>query len=242
MLIVITGGAGSGKSEHAERLICAAAPDTRLYLATMEPNGAAAQARIARHRALRQGKGFATVERTVDLGGLSLPIRYQGILLEDLGNLVANELFAPTGAGQSVRAGWSSGGEDGTKAAAKKAMEETTEKTVEEAAVDAAADVVFTAVLSGLRHLQAQCDTLVVVTNEVFSDGLPYAPDTIRYIRTLGRLHCALCACADTVYESVCGLLLPCGASVPSAVLSSVLPSAPSSIPSSIPLEGENPS
>ena len=36
------------------------APSSRLYLATMQPFGAAAQARIARHRALRQGKGFET--------------------------------------------------------------------------------------------------------------------------------------------------------------------------------------
>ena len=67
----------------------------RLYLATMQPFGAAAQARIARHRALRRGKGFETVERPLGLAGLELPQRYDGILLEDLGNLLANELFDP---------------------------------------------------------------------------------------------------------------------------------------------------
>ncbi len=180
MLILITGGAGSGKSEHAERLICAAAPDTRLYLATMEPSGAAAQTRIARHRALRQGKGFVTVERAVNLCGLSLSTRYQGVLLEDLGNLTANELFSPAGAGRSPI------GTDATN---------TTE-------------AVFAAILSGIRHLRTQCDTLVIVTNEVFSDGLPYDPDTIQYIQTLGRLNRALCACANAVYESVCGILV----------------------------------
>ena len=92
MLILVTGGAASGKSEHAERLGCEKA-QSRLYLATMQPFGKSAEARIARHRALRAGKGFATVERTLDLANLRLSRQYDGILLEDLGNLLANELF-----------------------------------------------------------------------------------------------------------------------------------------------------
>ncbi len=92
MLILVTGGAASGKSEHAERLVCEKA-QSRLYLATMQPFGKSAEARIARHRALRAGKGFATVERTLDLANLRLSQQYDGILLEDLGNLLANELF-----------------------------------------------------------------------------------------------------------------------------------------------------
>ena len=38
MLILVTGGAASGKSEHAERLVCEKA-QSRLYLATMQPFG-----------------------------------------------------------------------------------------------------------------------------------------------------------------------------------------------------------
>ena len=91
MLILVTGGAASGKSEHAERLVCEKA-QSRLYLATMQPFGKSAEARIARHRALRAGKGFATVERTLDLANFRLSRQYDGILLEDLGNLLANLL------------------------------------------------------------------------------------------------------------------------------------------------------
>ena len=83
MLILVTGGAASGKSAHAERLVCEKA-QSRLYLATMQPFGKSAEARIARHRALRAGKGFATVERTLDLANLKLSQQYDGILLEDL--------------------------------------------------------------------------------------------------------------------------------------------------------------
>ena len=46
MLILVTGGAASGKSEHAERLLCEKA-QSRLYLATMQPFGKSAEARIA---------------------------------------------------------------------------------------------------------------------------------------------------------------------------------------------------
>ena len=38
MLILVTGGAASGKSAHAERLVCEKA-QSRLYLATMQPFG-----------------------------------------------------------------------------------------------------------------------------------------------------------------------------------------------------------
>lgn len=169
MLILVTGGAASGKSAHAERLLCERAPSSRLYLATMQPFGAAAQARIARHRALRQGKGFETVECPLGLQNLSLSQRYDGILLEDLGNLLANERFAPKCAG----------------------------------------DAAFGSILAGIAHLQDCCETLVVVTDEIFSDGLDYPPETARYIRDLAALNRALAVRAEAVYESVCGILLP---------------------------------
>lgn len=119
MLILVTGGSASGKSAHAERLLCEHAASSRLYLATMQPFGAAAQKRIARHRALRQGKGFQTVERPLNLAGLELPRRYDGILLEDLGNLLANELFAPR-AQRTWRSAASLQGSGACKTAAKR--------------------------------------------------------------------------------------------------------------------------
>lgn len=99
-LILVTGGAASGKSAHAERLLCDAAPaGERLYLAAMQPFGEAAGRRIQRHRALRAGKGFLTVERYTDLAGFVPARRFEGILLECLSNLLANEMFSPEGAG-----------------------------------------------------------------------------------------------------------------------------------------------
>ena len=96
MIVLVTGGASSGKSAFAERVACAL-PAPHVYLATMQGAGAEAAARIERHRALRAGKGFETVECPNMLESLahsgSLPD--QGtVLLEDLGNLAANEMFA----------------------------------------------------------------------------------------------------------------------------------------------------
>ena len=86
-----------------------------------------------------------------------------------MGNLLANEMFAPAGA----------------------------------------KDAAFGSILAGIERLQDCCETLVVVTNEIFSDGLTYPAETVRYIELLGRLNAALCARAGAAYESVCGILLP---------------------------------
>ncbi len=106
MLIFVYGGSGSGKSAFAERLIVESGAARRIYLATMEPYGEEAGERIARHRALRAGKGFETVERPSDLAGLPFPPEC-AVLLEDLTNLFANEWFGVGrgGAAARVRAG-----------------------------------------------------------------------------------------------------------------------------------------
>ena len=104
MFTLVIGGAASGKSEFAEAHALKL-PGRRVYLATMEPLGAEGRARVERHRRLRAGKGFETVERYTGLAGLLLPDG-ANILLECLGNLLANELYSPQGGGsQAVLAG-----------------------------------------------------------------------------------------------------------------------------------------
>ena len=89
MFTLVVGGAASGKSEYAEQLILRAGALPRYYVATMEPFGAEARARIARHRVLRAQKRFETIECPVGLSRV----------LECLSNLAANELYSPAGAG-----------------------------------------------------------------------------------------------------------------------------------------------
>ena len=91
MNVLVTGGSASGKSAYAERLACSLSP-TRTYLATMSPHGREAAERIRRHRAQRAAGGFVTVE----CAGAVPQRRYEGVvLLDDLGNLVAQALFMP---------------------------------------------------------------------------------------------------------------------------------------------------
>lgn len=52
-------------------------------------------------------------------------------------------------------------------------------------------------------QLYSACEHLVIVTNEVFSDGCEYASDTKDYIKRLGRLNTQLARKADAVVEVV---------------------------------------
>lgn len=95
MMILLTGGSACGKSTYAESL-CLLFPQPRWYIAAMRPYGEGSAAKIRRHRQLRAGKGFETVERYADLAGLELPGRGTA-LLECVCNLTANEMFDEQG-------------------------------------------------------------------------------------------------------------------------------------------------
>ena len=73
MLTLVLGGAASGKSAYAESLVLST-PLPRYYLATMQVWDAECAARVEKHRRM----------------------------LEDLGNLTANELYDPAGAGEAA--------------------------------------------------------------------------------------------------------------------------------------------
>ena len=95
MIVLAFGGASSGKSRFAEGVACELAKRNGLpldYLATMQPYGEAGRERVERHRAMRAGKGFATVECYGSLDDAR--VRPDSVvLLECLGNLVANLQF-----------------------------------------------------------------------------------------------------------------------------------------------------
>ena len=97
MLTLVVGGAASGKSEYAEALVLKT-PLPRVYLATMQVWDAECAARVEKHRKMRAQKQFETVECPLALASVDLPARGTA-LLEDLGNLTANELYSPEGPG-----------------------------------------------------------------------------------------------------------------------------------------------
>lgn len=97
MKALVIGGAGSGKSSFAERLACSLGTN-RTYLATMRASGSEAQTRIRRHKAQREGLHFKTIECQGTLPQLVEPGEADDVvLLDDLGNLVADALFLPDG-------------------------------------------------------------------------------------------------------------------------------------------------
>ena len=100
MLVFVFGGSGSGKSEYAEQRILEAGEMPRYYVATMEPFGDEGKKRIERHRKLRSGKGFVTIECATRLEQIKLPEK-GAVLLEDLSNLLANEIWSQNGRGWS---------------------------------------------------------------------------------------------------------------------------------------------
>ena len=83
MLALVSGGSASGKSRFAEDLAAGRSAGTRIYVATMQVWDEESRRRVARHRAMRAGKGFATVERPLDLERLEVPAG-STVLLEDL--------------------------------------------------------------------------------------------------------------------------------------------------------------
>ncbi len=95
MLALVIGGSGSGKSEYAEKLVCSLR-SRRVYLATMRSGDPESSERIERHRSMRAGKGFVTVEKETDAGEAG-PFPDSAVLLEDMGNLLANEVYRRNG-------------------------------------------------------------------------------------------------------------------------------------------------
>lgn len=176
MMTVITGVSASGKSEYAERRASELADGGAMYYAaTMEPCGEEGRQRVERHRRLREGKGFVTIEcyRMIGraLDGVDAADRREAtVLVECMSNLLANEMFP---------------------------------RAVEPGLTDPAGRDVLDRILGGVAALCGQCRHLIVVTNEVFSDGNVYDTGTEVYIKLLGILNQRLVEMADEAVEVV---------------------------------------
>ena len=166
MLELIIGGSGSGKSEYAEKRAMELCGEDKplIYLAAMKPYGEAAQKRIERHRKLRDGKGFMTIEKYTGYADLQLP-ENATVLLECMSNLLANEMF------------------------------------------DVGGDFIRR-IITGIEHIAAGSKNLVIVTNDIFSDGIAYDEETKRYIQALAEINKHLAGKAERVVEVVYSI--PC--------------------------------
>lgn len=66
----------------------------------------------------------------------------------------------------------------------------------------------FLAIRQGIETLTGQADNLLIVTNNLFEDGILYDEDTMEYLRVLGELNQWLCLRADRAIEAVHGIAL----------------------------------
>lgn len=176
MIHLVTGGSGSGKSAYAEKLVTEQyKEDSKYYIATMQVYDEEGKARIKRHRQMRSGKGFTTIEQPVCIEeALTKLAEWEGkqsvALVECMSNLVANEIFQE----EEIRPA---------------------------AAVER--------ILKGIKILAENLHGLVIVTNNVFEDGIEYDTGTQEYIKALGQINEGLAAMADTVTEVVVGIPVP---------------------------------
>ena len=60
--------------------------------------------------------------------------------------------------------------------------------------------------LAGIEAIAAQCNHLIIVSNEVFSGGADYAGETDLYLQALAMVNNAVATKADAVCRVVCGL------------------------------------
>lgn len=90
MLVAIIGGCGSGKSQLAEQ-VCTTLGGQLIYIATMPVYSKEDQDKVARHRALRAGKGFHTWEMPKHLETVK---NGTTVLFECLSTFVANRMFS----------------------------------------------------------------------------------------------------------------------------------------------------
>lgn len=63
-------------------------------------------------------------------------------------------------------------------------------------------------IVNGLRELSQRVRLLVIVTNQVGSDGIDYSEGTAAYIEELGRINSGIAGFADSVIECVFGIPL----------------------------------
>lgn len=203
MITLITGGSGSGKSAYAEKYICHVSNEKgckeKYYIATMQVFDDEGQRKIDRHRRLRAGKGFITIEQPRDIQNAVSKLQSESslktgrsALLECMSNLVANEMFPSVDASGIQVA-----------EAEKEALDDPENmKDYETAQISR----VSKKVLKEVSILSENVAELVIVTNNVFEDGVCYDESTMNYIKAMGIVNRGLAAMAERVVEVVAGI------------------------------------
>ncbi|MBQ9234768.1 MAG: bifunctional adenosylcobinamide kinase/adenosylcobinamide-phosphate guanylyltransferase [Lachnospiraceae bacterium] len=190
MMILVYGGSGSGKSAFAEQRITELNDSgvPLYYLATMQVYGDEDRERVRRHRMLRNDKGFITIEQPRDIGFVVDRLGKGDVLLECMSNLVANEMFRTEDAVEGL-------GEE---------LDDNDKHYMDDKLIFYKSLV--TKIKNDIAAINKSCDNLVVVSNNVFEDGIKYDKSTMEYIKALGDINRYLAIISDEVWEVVAGI------------------------------------
>ena len=191
MIALVIGGSGSGKSAYAEQMAVKAAGNGSLYyVATMQVYDEEGKKKVERHQKMRAGKGFLTIEQ---------PRR-----LKEAAKKVATEkVAAGKVAAERVPAGKIVLLECMSNLVANEMFsEENLSAVMDEAKIKQLSHEI----ISGVTALQDSCDILIIVTNQIFEDGIRYDASTMAYIRLLGDVNRQIAEQAEQVIEVVAGI------------------------------------
>lgn len=179
MLTLILGGSGSGKSAYAEQYAMEAAGNRiKYYLATMRnpDTDNETRRRIERHQRTRRGKGFITIEQPVSIGGA---LQRMGTSARDF---------------------------EAEKTALLECIANLTANEMFLGAAPQSCKTVTDKIIGEIGLLNEALQHLVIVSNNVFEDGICYGESTMEYIRAVGSINERLAGMADKVVEVVAGI------------------------------------
>lgn len=189
MISLVCGGSGSGKSEFAENLVLSSGLEKRFYIATMKVFDEDGKKCVEKHRKLRGNKKFITIEETMQSGNLEDAV-------EKIKRILSDEK-SPQKRKSAVL------------------LECLSNLLADEMFLPdgkiLSADEAFSKVAGGLCSLFSAGEfipEIVVVSNNIFDDGLSYDETTKSYMQALARINEFAAENAGSVYEVVAGIAL----------------------------------
>ena len=191
MIALVIGGSGSGKSAYAEQMAVKAAGNGSLYyVATMQVYDEEGKKKVERHQKMRAGKGFLTIEQPRRLKEAAKKVATEKV---SAGKVAAERVSA----GKIVLLECMS-----NLVANERFSEENLSAVMDEAKVKQLSHEI----ISGVTALQESCAILIIVTNQIFEDGIRYDASTMAYIRLLGDINRQIAERAEQVIEVVAGI------------------------------------
>lgn len=184
MIHLVFGGSGSGKSAFAEKAVMELNCGTKIYLATMKVYGQEGLEKVRRHQKLRSSKGFFTVEAPCSI----------------FKNLEAFFDLNPDTAEQKKTSGCVVLLECLSNLVANEMFRD--DEIVSE-------KLVVERIENDLKNVIDMTDNLVVVSGNVFEDGIQYDESTGKYMRALSEVSDFIAEKADRVTEVVVGIPVP---------------------------------